>query len=101
MSTGFIAVSLDVQTHEVITSLVDATKPTIFVLINKLADISGLALSMEEDIDGKPTAVGRVTPVLEDLRQPGAMGMRIDPDAQAEVKIASLGLALRFSSSPP
>ncbi|KAF5321424.1 hypothetical protein D9619_002146 [Psilocybe cf. subviscida] len=85
------SVSLDSTPCEVTASLVDATNPAVFACLNERPITPDLALPMEEHIDRKPAAAARMKPVLADLRQAGAVRMGVDPDTQAQPKIALLG----------
>jgi len=69
-------------------SLVDATNPTVFVDYAELNKF----LPMDDYFHGKPAATQEVSPVLEDIRQQGAMKMNLDPTAQAQPKIAVLSV---------
>ncbi len=67
-------------------SLVDATNPTVFV---DFAELDAF-LPLEDYLSSKPAAVAQVSPVLDALRQQGAVRMGLDPTAQAQPKIALL-----------
>lgn len=73
--------------HPVLISLVDATNPTVFV---SEADLR-LALGQSKD-DSYPIAYldFTVCQLMEDLRRLGARRMGLDPDAQAQPKVAAL-----------
>ena len=73
-------------TGSVRASLVDATNPTVFVDYTELNKF----LPMDDYFKGKPAAAQEVSPVLEDIRQQGAIKMNLDPTAQAQPKIAIL-----------
>ncbi|KIM36814.1 hypothetical protein M413DRAFT_284953 [Hebeloma cylindrosporum] len=73
-------------TGSVRASLVDATNPTVFVDYTELHKF----LPMDDYFNGKPAAIQAVSPVLEDIRQQGAIKMNLDPTAQAQPKIAIL-----------
>ena len=75
-------------TGSVRASLVDATNPTVFVYYAELNKF----LPMDDYFNGKPAAIQEVSPVLEDIRQQGAVKMSLDPTAQAQPKIAILSV---------
>ena len=75
-------------TGSVRASLVDATNPTVFVDYTELNKF----LPIDDYFNGKPAAIQEVSPVLEDIRQQGAIKMNLDPTAQAQPKIAILSV---------
>jgi 2-methylaconitate cis-trans-isomerase PrpF len=66
-------------------SLIDATNPTVFVVLSDLHDVFSLPETSTIDFASPP-----ILKVLEFIRQQGAMLMCLDPLAQAQPKIAIL-----------
>ncbi|KAF9012734.1 PrpF protein [Cyathus striatus] len=83
---------------EVPATLIDATNPTVFVHCSSLSHVP-----MEKYFLNDKNAVSEVSPILESLRRQGAKKMGLDPEAQAQPKIAILSLPSdekRVSSKP-
>ena len=66
-------------------SLVDATNPTVFIVLSDLRDILFLPDTSQIDFASPP-----ILRILEVIRQQGAKLMSLDPSAQAQPKIAIL-----------
>jgi hypothetical protein len=66
-------------------SLVDATNPTVFIVLSDLRDVLFLPDTSQIDFASPP-----ILRILEVIRQQGARLMSLDPSAQAQPKIAIL-----------
>ena len=80
--------SLDVS-RRVPASLVDATNPTVFISQDSLEYLLDPS-TVQGYYTSDTQAVKLVSPVLESIRQAGAVEMGLDPQAQAQPKIAIL-----------
>ncbi|KAF7309728.1 DUF453 domain-containing protein [Mycena indigotica] len=88
LPTGTPVDTLQIAGRTLQASLVDATNPTVFVSAAELREF----LAFDEYIASSSSAEAtRVSEILELIRQSGAERMGLDPNAQAQPKIAILG----------
>ncbi|KAF8223956.1 DUF453-domain-containing protein [Tricholoma matsutake] len=79
------------HTASIQVSCIDASNPTVFVSRQWFNDhLPELLIPLDAYLDGTGTPSQSVSEVLESLRQAGARRMGLDPNAQAQPKIAIL-----------